>query len=106
MKKKKIEEKNEEKENTTKNVQKLSTIPDDLRMLLSMERLALKNERSIAFIENGKIKIIRRQGKWDGFESNRSYLEPHEALYLIEMVSSNRTPIAQVFNKSSQLIVS
>lgn len=69
-------------------------ILDDLRMLLSMERIALKNERSTASIENGKIKIVRRQGKWDGLESSGSYLVPHEALYLVEMVSSNRTSIA------------
>lgn len=51
-----------------------------------MERVSLKNDRSIAIIENEKIKIIKRQGKWDVFETFGSYLEPHVALFLIELV--------------------
>lgn len=51
-----------------------------------MERVALKHDRSIASLENGLIKIVKRQGKWDGFESTGSYLEPHEALFMMEMV--------------------
>lgn len=52
-----------------------------------MERVALKCDRSIASLDNGVIKVVKRQGKWDGFESTGSYLEPHEALFLMEMVS-------------------
>lgn len=59
---------------------------DDLRKVLSLERIALKNDRSIASIENDVIKIVKRQGKWDGFESTGSVLEPHEALFLMEIV--------------------
>lgn len=51
-----------------------------------MERVALKQDRSIASLEDGVIKLVKRQGKWDGFESTGSYLEPHEALFLMEVV--------------------
>lgn len=51
-----------------------------------MERVALRHERSIAIIEDGKIRLTKRQGKWDVFESAGQYLEPHVALFLMEIV--------------------
>lgn len=51
-----------------------------------MERVALKHDRSVAKIEDGKIKLVKRQGKWEAFESTGMYLEPHEALFLMEIV--------------------
>lgn len=60
---------------------------DDLRKVLSLERITLKGSRSVALLENGVIKIVKRTGKWDGYESTGTILEPHEALFLIETVS-------------------
>lgn len=54
--------------------------------MLSLERVAPEGTRSIASLENGIIKIIKRTGKWEGFESTGNFLEPHEALFLIETV--------------------
>lgn len=59
-----------------------------------MERVALKHDRSIASFEDGKIKLVKRQGKWDGFESSGTYLEPHEALFMMEIVCE--TPICLI----------
>lgn len=61
-------------------------ISDDLGKVLALERVTLKGSRSIASLENGRIKIIKRTGKWDGFESTGALLEPHEALFLMEVV--------------------
>lgn len=55
-----------------------------------MERVALKLDRSVASIEDGKIKLIKRQGKWDAFEPAGDYLEPHVALFLMEIVRMER----------------
>lgn len=55
-----------------------------------MERISKKSARSTANIENGKIKIIKRIGKWSGIDAH-DYLQPHEALFLMEIVSSNQT---------------
>lgn len=63
-----------------------SDIPDDLRHLISMERIAKRSARSIAHIENGLVKIVRRMGKWKHFGLT-NYLKWHEALYLMEVVS-------------------
>lgn len=66
-----------------------------------MERVALKHDRSIASLENGQIKIVKRQGKWDGFESTGSYLEPHEALFMMEMVCNTiETSTSKLTNKN------
>lgn len=65
---------------------KFINILDDLRKMLSLERVSPKGSRSVASLENGIIKIIRRTGKWDGLESTGTFLEPHEALFLIELV--------------------
>lgn len=51
-----------------------------------MERIASQNERSSAIIEDGKIKMTKRLGKWDAFESSGQYLEPHVALFYMELV--------------------
>lgn len=75
-------------------IKRKSNILDDLRKMLSMERVALKHDRSIASLENGLIRIVKRQGKWDGFESTGTYLEPHEALFMMEMVC-NKKNLAQ-----------
>lgn len=64
----------------------ISNILDDFRKVLSMERVSLKQDRSTACFEDGKIKIVKRHGKWNMFESRGSYLEPHEALFLMEIV--------------------
>lgn len=61
---------------------------DDLRRLISMERIARRSDRSTAHIENGSLKIVRRVGKWKLFGSSDS-LKWHEALYLMEMVRWN-----------------
>ncbi|XP_055325075.1 uncharacterized protein LOC129579243 [Sitodiplosis mosellana] len=63
----------------------IKSYQDDLRKVLSMERVALQNERSTAVIEDGKIKVTKRQGKWDVFESSGQYLEPHVALFYMEL---------------------
>lgn len=65
-------------------------LADDLRRLISMERIARRSDRSTAHIENGSLKIVQRVGKWKLFGSSDS-LKWHEALYLMEMVRSNRT---------------
>lgn len=70
-----------------KKILNVNNISDDLRKVLEMERVALKCDRSIATLDNGVIKVVKRQGKWDSFESTGSYLEAHEALFLMEMVS-------------------
>lgn len=59
---------------------------DDLRKVLSLERVVQKGSRSVAAFENGIIKIIKRTGKWESFESTGTFLEPHEALFLMETV--------------------
>lgn len=51
-----------------------------------MERVALQNERSTAIIEDGRIKVTKRVGKWDAFELSGQYLEPHVALFYMELV--------------------
>lgn len=58
---------------------------DDLRRLISLERIARGSDRSTAHIENGSVKIVRRVGKWNLFGSG-NHLQWHEALYLMEMV--------------------
>lgn len=60
--------------------------PDDLRKVLSVERLSKRNARSIAIFEEGKIKITKRVGKAT-LVGVHDYLEPHEALFLMEVVS-------------------
>lgn len=59
---------------------------DDLRKVLSLERVLQKGSRSVASLENGIIRIVKRTGKWEGFESTGTLLEPHEALFLMETV--------------------
>lgn len=59
---------------------------DDLRKVLSMERISRKQDRSRACLENGNIKIVKRTGKWSLF-GKAKYLQPHEALFLMEIVS-------------------
>lgn len=66
--------------------------------MLSLERVALRNDRSIATIEDGKIKLIKRHGKWDVFETNGSYLEPHVALLLIELVCKQNHSLINSIN--------
>lgn len=66
----------------------MNEFPDDLRRLISMERIARGSDRSTAHIENDLIKIVRRVGKWK-FIGSENYLKWHEALYLMEMVRPN-----------------
>lgn len=40
---------------------------DDLRKVLSLERVLQKGSRSVASLENGIIRIVKRTGKWEGF---------------------------------------
>lgn len=54
--------------------------------MLSLERVVQKGSRSVASLENGIIRIVKRTGKWEGFESTGTLLEPHEALFLMETV--------------------
>lgn len=58
---------------------------EDLRRLISTERVCPKKDRSFAEIDNGKIQLIRKVGKWN-YTTSGKYLEFHEALYLMEMV--------------------
>lgn len=58
---------------------------DDLRKVLSMERISRKQDRSRACLEDGLIKIAKRMGKWSLFGKSK-YLLPHEALFLMEIV--------------------
>lgn len=64
----------------------LLIVTDNLWKVLSLERISLQNERSTAIIENGKIKMTKRLGKWDVFETSGQYLEPHVALFYMEIV--------------------
>lgn len=60
---------------------------DDLRKVLSIERISKRNTRSIAILKDGKIKITKRVGKLT-LVGVHDYLEPHEALFLMEVVSA------------------
>ena len=64
---------------------------DCLKTLLSLERIAPHKCRAhgIYESENNRILVTKVEGKWTyGYsENNLKYLEPFEALYLIEMVS-------------------
>lgn len=51
-----------------------------------MERISRKQDRSRACLENGDIKIVKRMGKWSLFGKS-NYLQSHEALFLMEIVS-------------------
>lgn len=51
-----------------------------------MERISRKQDRSRACLENGQIRIVKRMGKWSLF-GKAKYLQPHEALFLMEIVS-------------------
>lgn len=73
-------------------------ILDDLRKVLSLERVVQKGSRSVASLENGVIKIIKRTGKWEGFESTGTFLEPHEALFLIETVCGHQCTLISALN--------
>lgn len=78
---------------------------DDLRKVLSLERVVQKGSRSVASLENGVIKIIKRTGKWESFESTGTFLEPHEALFLMETVCRTSVPtgINYSYNKMKLL---
>lgn len=66
-----------------------NTFSDDLFRLISSERIARAIDRSQADLcDDGKIIVTRRTGKWYSF-GTANCLDPHEALYLIEMVCVN-----------------
>lgn len=68
-------------------------IPDDLKKLISTERVARNNDRSQAVLcSDGQIIVERKTGKWNLF-GKLNYLEPHEALYLMEMVNINQIDV-------------
>ncbi|XP_031620760.1 uncharacterized protein LOC116339184 isoform X2 [Contarinia nasturtii] len=71
--------------NTDEERAAIKSYQDDLRKVLSMERIAIRHERSTAVIEYGKIRLTKKQGRWDIFQSSGQYLEPHLALFLIEI---------------------
>lgn len=58
---------------------------DSLAKLLSTERVSRRIDRSEAVFEDGKIKILKRRGKW-GPIGTPNYLQPHEACFLMEIV--------------------
>lgn len=62
-----------------------------LKELLSLERIAPRKCRALGSYEseNNRILVTKIEGKWTyGYsENNLKYLEPFEALFLIEMVS-------------------
>lgn len=62
-----------------------SSFSDDLRRVISMERIAKRSVRSTAHIEDGLVKIVKRVGKWKQIGSS-NFLKWHEALFLMEMV--------------------
>lgn len=63
---------------------------ESLKSLLSLERIAPHKCRAHGIYESEKNRILvtKIEGKWTyGYsENNQKYLEPFEALYLIEMV--------------------
>lgn len=58
---------------------------DDLRRLISVEKVCPKTDRSTAEIVDGRVKLTKKVGKWNHLSAG-NILEFHEALYLIEMV--------------------
>lgn len=59
---------------------------DNLRRLLSADRISRTSERSTAHIlANGQIQFDKKTGKSAPF-GQKNYLKPYEALYLMQIV--------------------